>query len=103
MRLSMWMCSDTVPLEAAYRGVPPAAQDDPVLVPVDAVLQLIKSRPGRSLEDLLTLQSCDEMLVRLAVARLLESRAAVVSKASAKTKVAAPPPPGLLKRFRRSL
>jgi hypothetical protein len=99
----MWMCTDTAPLATANRAVLPAAQDDPVLVPVHAVFQQIESRPGRTIKDLLTLLSFDEMLVRVAVARLLESRAVAVSKADPRKRGAAPPPPGLLRRFRRSL
>jgi hypothetical protein len=103
IRLSMWMCSDNAPLAAARHAALPAAQADPVLVPLHAVFQLIESQPGRSLNDLLTLQRFDEMLVRVAVARLLESRAVAVSKEEAKKQVTATSPRRLLRRFRRSL
>jgi hypothetical protein len=103
IRLSMWMCGDTAPLAATSNAMLPAGQDDPVLVPVHAVFQLIQSRPGGNLGDLLTLQNFDEMLVRLAVARLLESRAVAVSKPETRKRVSETPLPRLLRRFRKSL
>jgi hypothetical protein len=102
VRLSLWMSSDTVPLAAASDAVAPPAQDDPAAVPVSAVLRLIKAQPGTTISDLLDLESFDEMYVRIAVARLIESRAVTVAKPRAGKEVAAPTPFRLMRRFRRS-
>jgi hypothetical protein len=102
VRLSMWMCSDTAPLAAAKHPVLPAMHNDPVPVPVQALFELIESQPGRSLSDL-PLQGFDETLVRVAVARLLESRAVAVTKAETKKQIAAPPQIHLFRRMRRPL
>ena len=75
LRLSMWMCMDSAPLVAGRDPEIARASNDPVFIPVDSVFEIVESQPGTTLEDLLSLESFDEMHLRIAVARLIESRA----------------------------
>lgn len=100
VRLSMWMCSDTTPLFALDNAAIPQPLDDPGFIPVHSVYQIIRSQPSTSLADLLGLATFEPMHIRIAVARLLESRALTVMKPGANEKTASPSV-RLIGRFRR--
>jgi hypothetical protein len=100
IRLSMWMCADSAPLVAEGKAEIPQHLDDPAFVPIHSVYNVIKSQPSTSLADLLGSGKFDPMPIRIAVARLLESRALTVMKVAAKEKTA-PPALKLMGRFRK--
>ena len=100
VRLSMWICSDYSPLVAEDNAEMPLFADDPVFIPVLPVYNIIKSQPSTCLADLLALGNLTPMHIRIAVARLLESRALTVMNEAAKER-AARPSRGLIGRFRK--
>jgi hypothetical protein len=71
----MWMCMESAPLIARNDPEVARASNDPVHIPVDFVFEIIKSQPGTTLDDLLSLETYEPMHLRIAVARLIESRA----------------------------
>jgi hypothetical protein len=105
IRLSLWTVSDNAQLIATNHPVIPESLNDPVFIPVHPVFQIVKSAPGTSLADLLSsLESFDRMNVRIAVARLIESRTVTVMKpAPATEEKDAPSPAKLMRRIRESL
>ena len=100
IRLSMWMCSDNAPLVADRKAQIPQYPDDPAFVPVQSMYDIIRAGPSNSLADLLGSGNFDPMHIRIAVARLLESRALTVMLVAAKEKT---PPASitLIGRFRK--
>jgi hypothetical protein len=100
IRLSMWQCRDNDPLVATGNALTAMSQNDPAYIPVHPVLQMIRYQPGTCLADLLGLESFDRMYIRIAVARLIESRALAVMKTD---EGRAHPSPGIMARVWESL